>query len=128
MTSTGPPTRAVQIDRLEIRRRRVRTIRRRTVAGSLAAFAAAWGIIFSQLVTGHDPALGNNKQASSAPAAVSSSSTSSGSSSTSPPDDYEPDYSTDDGYSSAPSDPAGSTASSSSATPAPLAPMTTQQS
>jgi hypothetical protein len=124
MTSTGPPTPSVQVDRREIRRRRVQTVRRRTLAGSLAAFAAAWGIIFSQLVTGHDPALSNNKQAT---VAVSSSSTASGSAA-SPPNSYEPDYSTDDGYSSGSSNSSGSTGSSSSANTTPLTPMTTQQS
>jgi hypothetical protein len=52
------------------RRRRIRTMRRRVIAGSLTAFAAAWALIFFQLASGHDPALNKNSQA----AAVHSSS------------------------------------------------------
>jgi hypothetical protein len=52
---------------------RRRRIRRRTIASSLVAFAAIWGVIFGQLASGRDPALANNpdKQqpaATSAPA------------------------------------------------------------
>ena len=79
MTATGPPTPQIQPNRAEIRRERVRVIRKRTIVGSVAAFAVAWTIMFSQLVSGHDPALGNNQKAS-VPAATSSSSDSSGSS------------------------------------------------
>lgn len=39
------------------RRRRVSTIRRRTIRGALALFALVWGIVFVQLVSGNDPAL-----------------------------------------------------------------------
>jgi hypothetical protein len=43
--------------KIRSKRRRVHTIRRRTVRGSLALFAISWGIVFGQLVTGNDPAL-----------------------------------------------------------------------
>jgi len=43
--------------RLRARRRRVRKIRRRTLHGSLALFAAVWAVVFGQLVSGNDPAL-----------------------------------------------------------------------
>ena len=39
------------------RRRRVSTIRSRTIRGSLALFAVLWGIVFVQLASGNDPAL-----------------------------------------------------------------------
>ncbi len=43
--------------KVRARRRRVATIRRRTLRGSLALFAAVWAIVFAQLVSGNDPAL-----------------------------------------------------------------------
>jgi hypothetical protein len=136
MTATGPPAPEIQTSRTEIRHRRVRVIRKRTVAGSIAAFGVAWTIMFSQLVTGHDPALGNNQKAS-VPAAASSSSSSSGSSTSSGSSDScgngysaSTDGSTDNGYSYDRSGSASSTSSGSSSgsSSAPLAPMTTQQS
>jgi hypothetical protein len=55
------------------RRRRVSRIRRGVIGGSTAAFAAAWAMIFAQLVTGHDPTLAQNNQATApAPAATAS--------------------------------------------------------
>jgi cytoskeletal protein RodZ len=39
------------------RRRRVSTIRKRTIRGALALFALVWGIVFVQMVSGNDPAL-----------------------------------------------------------------------
>ena len=67
--------------KIRSKRRRVYTIRRRTIRGSLALFAIAWAIVFGQLVTGNDPALSRgatghkllvsthrNKPAESAPA------------------------------------------------------------
>lgn len=47
--------------KIRSRRRRVSTIRRRTVRGSLALFAVLWGVIFGQLVTGNDPVLSRAK-------------------------------------------------------------------
>ena len=41
------------------RRRRVATIRSRTIRGSLALFAVLWGIVFVQLASGNDPVLSN---------------------------------------------------------------------
>lgn len=45
------------------RRRRVATIRSRTIRGSLALFAVLWGIVFVQLASGNDPALSTKHQA-----------------------------------------------------------------
>lgn len=56
--------------KIRSRRRRVSTIRRRTVRGSLALFTVLWGIIFAQLVTGNDPVLSRVKGAHT-PAAAS---------------------------------------------------------
>src|SRR5437868_654333 len=44
--------------RLNAHRRRVSLIRKRVVAAAAATFALLWGVIFVQLVSGHDPALG----------------------------------------------------------------------
>ena len=44
------------------RRRRVSTIRSRTIRGSLALFAVLWGIVFVQLASGNDPALSTKQQ------------------------------------------------------------------
>jgi hypothetical protein len=46
--------------RLSERRHRIRRTRRRVLATSLTTFAAAWGVIFFQLVGGHDPALSHS--------------------------------------------------------------------
>jgi hypothetical protein len=43
--------------KIRAKRRRVSSIRRRTIRGSLALFAIAWAIVFGQLVTGNDPVL-----------------------------------------------------------------------
>ena len=43
--------------RLKARRRRIGLIRKRTVAIAASTFALIWGVIFVQLVSGHDPAL-----------------------------------------------------------------------
>lgn len=43
--------------KIRARRRRVGTIRRYTLRGSLALFALVWAIVFGQLVSGNDPAL-----------------------------------------------------------------------
>jgi len=55
------------------RRRRASRIRRGVIGGSVAAFAAAWAMIFAQLVTGHDPALAHNSQAALPAAAATAS-------------------------------------------------------
>jgi heme A synthase len=44
------------------RAQRTRRLRRLTVRGSIAAFLAAWAIVFGQLVSGHDPALGQQQK------------------------------------------------------------------
>lgn len=43
--------------KIRAKRRRVKTIRRRTLRGSLAFFAVVWALVFAQLVSGNDPAL-----------------------------------------------------------------------
>jgi hypothetical protein len=43
--------------KIRAKRRRVSTIRGRTIRGSLLLFAVAWAIVFGQLATGNDPAL-----------------------------------------------------------------------
>lgn len=47
--------------KIRAKRRRVSSIRGRTIRGSLALFAVAWAIVFAQLVTGNDPALSRFK-------------------------------------------------------------------
>ena len=44
---------------------RTQQLRRVGVAGFIAAFVAAWAIVFGQLAFGHDPALGQAKTAQS---------------------------------------------------------------
>jgi hypothetical protein len=84
----------------QLRRARVRMIRRRVIAGALALFVATWLLITLLLVTGHDPALAGQTTAaktvtrattssagtttSSAGATTSSAATSSSSGATSP--------------------------------------------
>jgi len=78
--------------RLSARRRRIRRIRTTVVAIATALFLALWAVIFTELVTGHDPALAassaksaatNATVASTAGTARTSGSTGSGSGSTS---------------------------------------------
>jgi hypothetical protein len=42
----------------ETRRLRIRVLRKRVVAGGIAAFAAVWGWLYVELASGHDPAIG----------------------------------------------------------------------
>jgi hypothetical protein len=60
---------------------RVRLIRRRIVAGSVALFVAAWLLITILMVTGHDPALSKSTAASVASSSGSTGSSGSGSTS-----------------------------------------------
>jgi cytoskeletal protein RodZ len=69
--------------RLAERRSRVRLMRRRIVGGAVAVFLAVWGVIFTQLATGHDPAL----SASSAKQSTTSTTTTTSGSSSSQSDD-----------------------------------------
>jgi hypothetical protein len=55
--------------KIRAKRRRVGTIRSRTIRGSLALFALAWAIVFGQLVTGNDPALSRSYKAAAKPIA-----------------------------------------------------------
>lgn len=66
--------------RVKARRRRVALIRKRTLAVAGSSFALLWGVIFVQLVSGHDPALAK-KATAAATSTPSSGSTSSGSTS-----------------------------------------------
>jgi hypothetical protein len=71
---TDSPTPA---QRLALRRRRVRSIRRRVASLAACTFLATTGGILVQLVTGHDPALAHGgSSASKASAAVPSTTTS----------------------------------------------------
>jgi len=45
------------------RRRRVATIRSRTIRGSLALFAILWAVVFVQLASGNDPVLSQKPKA-----------------------------------------------------------------
>jgi len=54
------------------RRRRVATIRSRTIRGSLALFAILWGVVFVQLASGNDPALSSKHRAERRTAAAPS--------------------------------------------------------
>lgn len=104
--------------RLADRRRRSSRIRTGVIGGSLATFAAAWVMIFSQLVTGHDPALANKSQASTPVTAAGAAE----------PSSTDGSYSNDPPYSDSYSQAGRSSsqdAASSSSTPAPV---TTQQS
>jgi cytoskeletal protein RodZ len=60
---------------------RIARIRKRVFAATGATFALAWGVIFVQLVAGHDPALAKHTSASTTTTSVTT--TSSGSSSAS---------------------------------------------
>jgi len=55
--------------KIRAKRRRVSSIRSRTIRGSLALFAVAWVIVFAQLVTGNDPVLGSGYPAKRKPVA-----------------------------------------------------------
>jgi outer membrane biosynthesis protein TonB len=55
--------------KIRAKRRRVQAIRRRTLRGSLALFAAVWAVVFAQLVSGNDPALSNIPHPSHRPVA-----------------------------------------------------------
>jgi hypothetical protein len=48
--------------KIRAKRRRVQTIRRRTLRGSLALFGVVWAVVFAQLVSGNDPALSSIPQ------------------------------------------------------------------
>jgi hypothetical protein len=66
---------------------RVRTIRHRVVAGSVALFVAVWLLIAITLVSGHDPALARqtgSQATTSAASANTSSTTTSTSAATAP--------------------------------------------
>jgi hypothetical protein len=47
--------------KIRSRRRRVSTIRSRTIRGSLGLFALLWAIVFGQMATGNDPALSRTR-------------------------------------------------------------------
>jgi hypothetical protein len=58
MAETLSPRRLAAV-RLAGLRRRIGTVRRRTVAFSVSVFTAAWIAVFAQMVSGHDPVLGS---------------------------------------------------------------------
>jgi hypothetical protein len=57
------------------RRSRTQMIRKRCAAGAAALFIAAFGGIFVQLSTGHDPALASSTKASTSTTAAATTST-----------------------------------------------------
>lgn len=59
-------------DRLRARRARIVRIRKRALASAAGTFVLAWGVIFMQLVSGHDPALAKHSTAASTNAAGAS--------------------------------------------------------
>jgi hypothetical protein len=67
----------------QTRRARVRTIRRRVIAGALALFVATWLLITLMLVTGHDPALASQTTTAQTTSAQSSNTGTSGGTSSS---------------------------------------------
>lgn len=85
-----PDTKRLVDERLRARRRRSGRIRKRVLAAAGSTFVLAWGVIFVQLVSGHDPALAKRSTTSTSSrgsaatagqSGTSSSGTSSGSSS-----------------------------------------------
>lgn len=69
--------------RLKARRRRVTLIRKRALAAAASTFALLWGVIFFQLVSGHDPALAHGARGAATTTTTSSGTKSSSSGSTS---------------------------------------------
>jgi hypothetical protein len=63
------PDRAAQValaqQKLAARRLRLQRWRNGSIAGAVAAFALAWGVIFGQLASGNDPALAQSSSTSS---------------------------------------------------------------
>jgi hypothetical protein len=47
-----------------LRQQRTKLIRKRAVASGLGIFAVVWGVVFAQLVSGHDPALAESQSQS----------------------------------------------------------------
>jgi hypothetical protein len=56
-------------------RRRMSTLRRRVVAGSVALFIALFGGLYLQLASGHDPGVSGTQQVASAPTSGTAAST-----------------------------------------------------
>ncbi len=50
--------------KLAARSIRLRRVRNGSIAGGVAAFVIAWGVIFGQLTSGHDPALAQSSSTS----------------------------------------------------------------
>lgn len=112
--------------RLRGRRERARSIRRRVIAFSLAAFIAAWLVIFVQLVEGKDPALSaSTKHVASTSSAGT---TSSGSASSSPAVTGSSGTTGSDGSSGTTSSDGSSGVTSSSSGSVSPSPVTTSQS
>jgi cytoskeletal protein RodZ len=76
-------TKRLVAERLQARRRRVSLIRKRVVAAAGSTFALAWGVIFFQLVSGHDPVLASKAKATTTSSTGSSQTTASSGSSSS---------------------------------------------
>ena len=75
-TTAQLPPRALAGARMSARRRKARAIRRSVVAFAVAAFIAAWALIYGQMVTGKDPVLTKKATHAATHRAASTSSTS----------------------------------------------------
>jgi cytoskeletal protein RodZ len=63
--ASAPEARPTVTERLRARRDRIIRIRKHTFAAAGTTFALAWGVIFVQLVSGHDPVLAKQSTAGS---------------------------------------------------------------
>jgi cytoskeletal protein RodZ len=115
---TPPDTQSV----LAARRRRVTRLRKQVTALAIALFIALWGVIFYQLVSGHDPVL------SAKASTTSLTSTASYSTSTSTPIKTSASGSTSTTSSPAATSSSATPASSSAASSSSATPLTTSQS
>ena len=79
MSTEALDRKALAAMKLRERRQRIRRLRRTVVAVAVTLFVALWAVVFTQLVTGHDPVLAAKAQTASA-ASTSSGTGSTGSS------------------------------------------------
>jgi cytoskeletal protein RodZ len=115
-----PGAEALIAERLQARKQRVATLRKRVVGVAVGVFLGLWGAIFVQLVSGHDPALAHKKTLSATLTAASSNQTATRSSTTT--------ASSGSGSSTTASTGTGGTASSSTGSGTTTTAVTTSQS
>ena len=77
MINSPVDKRELAAERLRARRRRLSALRNRTIATALAVFALVWGVIFVQLVSGHDPSLAATQTSASTTASTPAATTAS---------------------------------------------------